>query len=190
MSSSTWGSTNLSTNGQNALAAGFVVVSPGCRGRDNTSIALGYYGKAPAAMVDLKAAVRYIRYNTGVIPGNVDMIISSGGSAAAHFPHFSELPATAICILTILIQSALQMRVTTSMPAAAGPPSRILITPICAMSGNMALSNIAGIPSIQPYPEPCKRFLKPIRTVWRLPKEMAQQSSQQTTSMIISSTPI
>ena len=64
-----------------ALAAGYVVVEPGCRGRDNQAEDGTYYGKAPAAIVDLKAAVRYIRHNRGVIPGNVDWIVSSGCSA-------------------------------------------------------------------------------------------------------------
>lgn len=64
-----------------ALAAGFVVVSPGCRGRDNKATDGTFYGKAPAAIVDLKAAIRYIRHNKGVIPGNTDRIISTGVSA-------------------------------------------------------------------------------------------------------------
>jgi len=64
-----------------ALAAGYVVVEPGCRGRDNKAADGTYYGKAPAAIVDLKAAVRYIKHNRGVIPGNVDWIVSSGCSA-------------------------------------------------------------------------------------------------------------
>jgi len=57
------------------------VVSPGCRGRDNKATDGTYYGKAPAAIVDLKAAVRYIRHNQGVIPGNVTRIFSTGVSA-------------------------------------------------------------------------------------------------------------
>jgi hypothetical protein len=64
-----------------ALAAGYVVVSPGCRGRDNKTTEGTWYGKAPAAIVDLKAAIRYIRHNKGVIPGNVDWIFSTGVSA-------------------------------------------------------------------------------------------------------------
>jgi len=64
-----------------ALAAGYVVVSPGCRGRDNKASDGTYYGKAPAAIVDLKAAVRYIRHNDAVVPGNADWIISTGVSA-------------------------------------------------------------------------------------------------------------
>ncbi len=64
-----------------ALAAGYVVVSPGCRGRENKTSDGTYYGKAPAAIVDLKAAVRYIRHNKGVLPGNTAWIFSTGVSA-------------------------------------------------------------------------------------------------------------
>lgn len=64
-----------------ALAAGYVVVTPGCRGRDNRAADGTWYGKAPAAIVDLKAAVRYLRHNRGIVPGNVDWIVSSGVSA-------------------------------------------------------------------------------------------------------------
>lgn len=64
-----------------ALAAGYVVVTPGARGRDNKSADGTYYGKAPAAIVDLKAAVRYIRHNRGVLPGDSDHIVSVGVSA-------------------------------------------------------------------------------------------------------------
>jgi hypothetical protein len=67
-------------NGEYALASGYVVVEPGCRGRDLETSAGKYYGKAPAAIVDLKAAIRYLRHNSN-IPGNKDRIITSGGSA-------------------------------------------------------------------------------------------------------------
>ncbi len=72
---------NVSGNRDLALAAGYVVVSPGCRGRDNRAAGGTWYGKAPAAIVDLKAAVRYIRHNRGVLPGNPDWIVSTGVSA-------------------------------------------------------------------------------------------------------------
>jgi hypothetical protein len=68
-------------DGEMALANGYVVVEPGCRGRDLTWRDGRYYGKAPAMIVDLKAAIRYLRYNKGRIPGNTDWIITSGGSA-------------------------------------------------------------------------------------------------------------
>ena len=68
-------------DGEMALARGYVVVEPGCRGRDLRWSNGRYYGKAPAMIVDLKAAVRYLRYNKDLIPGNTDWIITSGGSA-------------------------------------------------------------------------------------------------------------
>jgi hypothetical protein len=75
------GNNQVSGKAELALAAGYVVVSPGCRGRDNKAADGTNYGKAPAAIVDLKAAIRYIRHNKGVMPGNVDWIISTGVSA-------------------------------------------------------------------------------------------------------------
>ena len=74
------GAGGMVDNGDLALAAGWVCVSPGCRGRDNERDGR-YFGKAPAAIVDLKAAVRYVRYNKGRLPGNSDWIVASGGSA-------------------------------------------------------------------------------------------------------------
>ncbi len=72
---------NFRGNADLAIAAGYVVVSPGCRGRDNKAADGTWYGKAPAAIVDLKAAIRYIRHNQGVMPGNVNWIFSTGVSA-------------------------------------------------------------------------------------------------------------
>ncbi|CAL9539622.1 hypothetical protein SUDANB145_04194 [Streptomyces sp. enrichment culture] len=66
---------------QLGLAAGYVVVEPGARGRTLKNSAGEYYGTAPAAIVDLKAAVRYLRANKGRVPGNVDRIFSTGTSA-------------------------------------------------------------------------------------------------------------
>ncbi|MFE9686676.1 subtype B tannase [Streptomyces sp. NPDC006285] len=64
-----------------ALVAGYVSVEPGARGRSLTDASGSYYGTAPAAIVDLKAAVRYVRFNKGRIPGNTDRIVSTGTSA-------------------------------------------------------------------------------------------------------------
>jgi hypothetical protein len=64
-----------------ALAKGYVVVAPGARGRTNKDAAGIYNGKAPAAIVDLKAAVRYLRFNDKIMPGDAAKIISSGTSA-------------------------------------------------------------------------------------------------------------
>ena len=60
---------------QTALAKGYIVASPGARGRTSAT------GKAPAAITDLKAAVRYLRHNDAVMPGDAEKIISNGTSA-------------------------------------------------------------------------------------------------------------
>lgn len=55
--------------------AGFIYVNAGCRGRNEG---------APAGVTDLKATVRYIRYNEGNIPGSMERIFTfgmSGGGA-------------------------------------------------------------------------------------------------------------
>ncbi|MEV0177370.1 subtype B tannase [Streptomyces sp. NPDC050803] len=70
-----------SSNQLLALAAGYVVVEPGARGRTLKNSDGEYYGTAPAAIVDLKAAVRYLKANKGRVPGNVDRIVSAGTSA-------------------------------------------------------------------------------------------------------------
>ncbi len=64
-----------------ALARGCVVAAPAIRGR--TTVADGVYvGKAPAFIVDYKAAVAYIRANRDNLPaGDPEKIISNGTSA-------------------------------------------------------------------------------------------------------------
>lgn len=64
-----------------ALSRGLVVVSPAIRGRTTTTDGV-YVGKAPALIVDYKAAVRYLRHNRGKLPaGDTEKIISNGTSA-------------------------------------------------------------------------------------------------------------
>lgn len=64
-----------------ALAHGFVVASPGTRGRVSKNQEGKYTGKAPACIVDLKAAVRYLRHNDKIMPGDAEKIIANGTSA-------------------------------------------------------------------------------------------------------------
>ena len=64
-----------------ALAAGFVVAAPGSRGRTVTDEKGRFLGCAPAHIVDLKAAVRYLRHNRDRIMGDPERIISNGTSA-------------------------------------------------------------------------------------------------------------
>ncbi len=58
------------------LEHGYIVVSGGVRGRTS-----GAHGKAPAFIVDMKAIIRYIRHNRGIIPGDTEHIITNGTSA-------------------------------------------------------------------------------------------------------------
>lgn len=77
-----------------ALAEGWVVVEPGMRGHNCTTGTpdtddFVNYGKLPNPITDLKAAIRYLRYETNAetIPGDKEKIFaagtSSGGSATA-----------------------------------------------------------------------------------------------------------
>lgn len=79
------------------LAHGYVVVCAGIRGRTSGTISAEFFeggkaedagsahgvpvGKSPALIVDMKAAVRYLRANKDTIPGNVERIFTSGTSA-------------------------------------------------------------------------------------------------------------
>lgn len=67
-----------------ALKEGYVVCIPGSRGANSTVNRDGktiYTGTAPNGLLDLKAAIRYLRYNDSRIPGNAEMIIIDGTSA-------------------------------------------------------------------------------------------------------------
>jgi len=77
-----------------ALKEGMVVVIPGTRGRNSivrtnkkdkkAGIKKGqniYTGRAPNAILDLKAAIRYIRYFDDELPGDAELIITDGTSA-------------------------------------------------------------------------------------------------------------
>lgn len=64
-----------------ALLNGYIVVSPGARGRGLKDENNKFTGIAPACIVDLKAAIRYLRHNKDIIPGDVEKIISNGTSA-------------------------------------------------------------------------------------------------------------
>lgn len=83
------------TGGPNAILSaldhGYVVAAPGARGRTNQDAKGKYTGKAPACIVDMKAAVRYLRHNKGILPGDMEKIISNGTSAGGAL---SSLPGT------------------------------------------------------------------------------------------------
>lgn len=63
-----------------ALAEGYVVAIPGARGRNSVQGDV-YTGRAPKGLLDLKAAIRYLRRFDKEIPGNTERIITDGTSA-------------------------------------------------------------------------------------------------------------
>jgi hypothetical protein len=64
-------------------AAGIIYVEAGCRGRSNgydDDGTLIFDGGAPWGVADLKAAVRYVRYNDSLIAGDSERIVTFGHS--------------------------------------------------------------------------------------------------------------
>ena len=80
-----------------ALEHGYVVASAGVRGRTSGKVTTEFFegsvggkvseatgrkvGRAPAFIVDYKAAIRYLRHNADEIPGCVERIVTNGTSA-------------------------------------------------------------------------------------------------------------
>ncbi|WP_172122063.1 subtype B tannase [Devosia sp. 919] len=89
------------------LSEGFILVSAGARSRGALSADDRFVGKAPAAVVDTKAAIRFLRLNRDVIAGNTDRIVITGtsgggalsaivaasGNAPDYFPYLRKLGA-------------------------------------------------------------------------------------------------
>lgn len=70
-----------------AIKDGFVYVSVGHRGKGSTAVGTDgktyYDGKSPWGLVDLKAAVRYLRLNDISLPGSADRIVTTDGGGDA-----------------------------------------------------------------------------------------------------------
>ena len=80
-----------------ALEHGYVVASAGVRGRTSGKVTTEFFegsvagdiseatgrmvGRAPAFIVDYKAAIRWLRHNADVVPGCVERIVTNGTSA-------------------------------------------------------------------------------------------------------------
>lgn len=81
-----YGSQNNSAASATHAADGYINVSCGNRGKQDTATDANgniyYTGDAPSCLVDQKAAARYVKYNIllGNLPGNVDYFVSTGGS--------------------------------------------------------------------------------------------------------------
>ena len=80
-----------------ALLHGYVVMCAGIRGRNAGMKSKEFFvggaddetasqeekltGRAPAIIVDMKAAIRYMRHNARKVPGDVEKIVTNGTSA-------------------------------------------------------------------------------------------------------------
>ena len=63
------------------LSRGYVLVSYGCRSRNNEAVDGVYDGHSPAVITDTKAVIRYLRHNADKLPaGDVERIIITGTS--------------------------------------------------------------------------------------------------------------
>lgn len=63
------------------LDHGLIYVTCGCRGRESRDESGKLVGKLPVTLVDLKTAIRFLRHNRAVLPGDWEKIISVGWSA-------------------------------------------------------------------------------------------------------------
>ena len=91
-----YGSQNNQTASTSYAADGYINVACGNRGKQDTvedeDGNTTYTGDAPSCLVDQKAAARYVKYNIllGNLPGNVDYLVSTGGSGGgAHAAMFA-----------------------------------------------------------------------------------------------------
>ena len=93
-----------------ALAAGYVYVDIGSRGRGIVAADGSLPGKAPAAVVDTKAAIRWLRLNDAALPGSAERIVITGtsgggglssvvaasGNSADYLPYLAEIGAAGV----------------------------------------------------------------------------------------------
>lgn len=93
-----------------ALKAGYVVVNVGTRSRGARALDGRWAGKAPAPVVDTKAAIRYLRLNDASMPGSTSRIILTGtsggggltaavaasGNSADYLPFLADIGAAGV----------------------------------------------------------------------------------------------
>jgi len=95
-----------------ALKAGYVIANVGCRSRltGAQDVDGNYIAHSPAQVVDVKAAIRYLRHNDAAMPGTTNRIVitgSSGGGALGvaiaasgnspdYYPYLYELGAAGV----------------------------------------------------------------------------------------------
>lgn len=93
-----------------AIKAGYVYIDIATRGRGIVAADGSYPGKAPAVIVDAKAAVRYLRLNDAAMPGNANHIVVNGtsgggglsvalgasGNSADYLPYLAAIGAAGV----------------------------------------------------------------------------------------------
>ena len=91
-----YGSQNNSAASSNYVSNGYIAISCGNRGKQDTATDADgntyYTGDAPSCLVDQKAAARYVKYNIllGNLPGCADYLVVTGGSGGgAHAAMFA-----------------------------------------------------------------------------------------------------
>ena len=103
-------STNDTDNVGAALKAGYVVANVGTRSRGIVAENGSWMGKAPAPVVDSKAAIRYLRLNDTLMPGSAERIVVTGvsggggltaavsasGNSTDYLPYLDEVGAAGI----------------------------------------------------------------------------------------------
>ena len=128
-----------------ALAEGYVLVIPGSRGRQSTVTRKGktvYTGRAPKGLLDLKAAIRYLRHFDQQIPGNTERIITDGTSAGGAM---SVLRATIHPTILCSAQWAPPGSATMCSPPSAFAPSPIWSMPTWPTNGFTATPLVAKL---------------------------------------------
>ena len=107
-------STTLQRNQKTAAAlkAGYVIANVGCRSRLSGAQDMdgNYIAHSPAQVVDVKAAIRYLRHNDAAMPGTTKRIIITGtsgggalgvaiaasGNSPDYYPYLYELGAAGV----------------------------------------------------------------------------------------------
>ena len=103
-------STSDTDNTGAALKAGYIVINAGTRSRGIKAADGRWAGKAPAVVVDAKAAIRYLRLNDAVMPGSAERIVITGtsgggglsvavaasGNSPDYYPYLADIGAAGI----------------------------------------------------------------------------------------------
>ena len=93
-----------------ALKAGYVYIDVATRGRGVVAADGSQAGKAPAVVVDAKAAIRYLRLNDRAMPGSAERIVVNGtsgggglgailgasGNSADYLPYLAQIGAAGV----------------------------------------------------------------------------------------------